>query len=380
MVFLRKQALVLPMVLLASWALSALNLGAAAQSTDQLFRDALAAEDQGQLSRAIALYEELTRREPNSVPVRANLGEALARAGRYDEAVAQYQEALKRDPRNFVVRLNLALARYKQADFGGSAERLELLRAEQPENRQILYLLADCYLRLGRNSAAAKLLRPVYEAGPDDRAVDYALGTALVREGKVREGELVLDRILRDGGSSEATLLLGEAQLFAGEHQKAAVTLRKICDSSVSLPSACSLYGRALLKAEDIPGGKAAFGRALQLDQNDFDANLYLGAVLRREGNAREAKPFLERALRLRPASPQVRFQIAALDAAEARLEKARGEFEELAQEWPDFLEVHVQLAALYARMNLKPQSMHEQNIVRELSTKERSPNTPVEP
>src|SRR5208282_5913804 len=173
----------------------------------------------------------------------------------------------------------------------------------QPDHHQALYLLADCYLRLGRNEDAVKLLEPAYQAHPDDRAVDYALGTALIRDGQMEKGELVIDRILKDGNTAEANLLMGAAQLAAGESKTSATTIHQALDRDPKLPGGWSLYGRALMKGGDNEGAKAAFERAIQADPNDFDANFHFGRLLRLSGDNAAAAPCLERALRLRPDS-----------------------------------------------------------------------------
>ncbi len=353
--------------------LTALRVFAAAQgqSAEQLYNEANSAYDRGDVPRAISLYQQVVRLQPDSVPARTNLAVALAHDGRYQEAILQYQEALKRDPRNSMVRLNLALAWYKQADFEKATAELESLRKVHPDG-QSLYLLADCYLRLGKYSDAVTLLEPAYRENPADRAVDYALGTALIRTGEIQQGEAVIDRILKDGNTAEADLLMGEAQFAAGDYKTAATTLHKALEMNPDLPAAWSLYGRALLNTDDHPGAKTAFQRAITGDPNDFSANLYLGAVLRVDGDDDEAAPYLVKALRLRPASPEAGFQIGALDAATGKLEEARNEFEELERAWPDFLEVHVQLASIYSRLKLREQSQREQKMVLELNDKSR--------
>jgi tetratricopeptide (TPR) repeat protein len=343
------------------------------QSPEQLYNEANSAYDRGDMSRAISLYKQVISLQPDSVPARTNLAVALAHEGRYQEAIVQYQDALKRDPKNSMIRLNLALAWYKQAQFEKAAAELESLRREHTDSQQSLYLLADCYLRLGRNSDAATLLEPAYRANPEDRAVDYALGTALIREGHVQKGEAVIDHILKDGNTAEADLLMGEAQFAAGNYQTAAATLQKGLALNPDVPTGWSLYGRCLLNTDDHPGAKTAFQRALKGDPNDFAANLYLGAVLRVGGNNEEAAPYLLKALRLRPASPEAGFQIGALDAATGKLEQARNQFEQLERDWPDFLEVHVQLASVYSRLKLKEESQREQEIVLELNEKARA-------
>jgi tetratricopeptide (TPR) repeat protein len=342
------------------------------QSSEELYKEAIAAYERGQIPQSILLYEQLVKQQPDSIPVRTNLGVALVQVGRYQEALFQYQEALKRDPGNVVVHLNLALAWYKQAEFDKAAMELENLRGEHPDNQQTLYLLADCYLRLGRNRDVVELLEPAYRINADDRVVDYALGTALIRMGEIQRGEVVIDRILKDGNTAEANLLMGEAQFAATDYKTAAATLRKALELNPNLPEAWSLYARSLLNSEDTPGAKEAFERALQGDRNDFPANLYLGAILRHDGSNAEAAPYLQRALQLRPASTEAQFQIAALHAGDGRLDAARKEFEQIERIDPDFLEVHVQLAALYSRMKLTEESRREQAIVLKLNERAR--------
>jgi tetratricopeptide (TPR) repeat protein len=127
-----------------------------------------------------------------------------------------------------------------------------------------------------------------------------------------------------------------------------------------------------LLNSGEIEGAAGAFKKALEMDASDFSANLYLGSVLRRGGKAADAVPYLEKAWRQRPTSPEVRFQIAAAHAALGKFDDARREFEQLEQKYPDFLEVHVQLATLYARLGLKQESERERAIVLELNEKAR--------
>jgi len=364
--------------LLLAWAiilsLAAFSLAVAAQTVEDIYREASAAFDRGDFEQAVGLYEKALRLRPDSVPIRTDLGVALVRLGHYSEAIDNYKEALKSDPENMVVRLNLALAWYKEAEFLKAAGELENVRRKNPDNRQALYLLADCYLRLAKNDDVVALLRPAYEANSGDLAVDYALGTALIRQGKIHEGEVVIDPILKRGDSPEANLLLGEAQFAAKDYGAAAATLRKALDQNQNLPEAWSLYGHALLNAgaEDLSAAKTAFQRAIQLDPNDFSANLLLGSIYRREGDYRTALPYEERALRLRPASPEARFQVAALHASLGKLEDSRNEFEQLEREFPEFLEVHVQLAVLYARMNLPEASQRERDMVQKINEKAR--------
>ena len=347
---------------------------------ETLYKKAETAYAQGDKQTAITLYRKILQLKPDFVPVLTNLGVALAHEGDYRGAIDEYRKALQHDPGNPTVSLNLAIAWYKLADFGKAATELEHFRKLNPGNSQSLYLLADCYLRLGRNRDVVFLLDPVYAAHPEDLVVDYALGTALIRDGQTQKGSMVIDHVLRGGGSVVANLLLGQAQFAAGDFRTAASTIRKALDVDPSLPDAWSLYGQVLLESGDLSGAKQAFARAIRADPNDFDSNLHLGAALRHEGNNTEAAPYLNRALQLRPASPEALFQVGALEMATGHLGEARETFERLERQWPDFQEVHVQLATLYAQMNRKEDSRRERDIVVKLNESARQKRPQPEP
>jgi tetratricopeptide (TPR) repeat protein len=140
---------------------------------EQLFRDAVAAQQHGDEALAVRKYQELLKQYPDAVEVRANLGAALAKLGRYDEAIVQYRAALakpaKRD--NADLRLNLALAYYKKGALPEAVQELSTLAGAQPDDPRVATLLADCYTRLGQDDKAIAVLQPV-EAAHTGRSGD----------------------------------------------------------------------------------------------------------------------------------------------------------------------------------------------------------------
>jgi len=139
-----------------------------------------------------------------------------------------------------------------------------------------------------------------------------------------------------------------------------------------NLPGGWSLYGQALQECGEHETAKSAFENALRADANDFDANLRFGILLRRDGSSAEAGPYLERALRLRPSSIPARYQVGLLNTALGNLQLARKDLEQIARDSPDFQQVHVHLAALYARLGLTSDSQREREIVLKLNEKAR--------
>jgi tetratricopeptide (TPR) repeat protein len=310
-------------------------------SPQALYDQAGQALDAGNTAQAIKLYEELLQKAPDSIAARINLGAALAQQGRYDEAMQQYRKVLLHEPRNETALLNLGLALYKQSDFTKARGEFDELHKLRPANQQAFYLLADCDLRLGRLKDAIALVEPAYEAHPDDPALEYIFGTALIQDGQTQKGAAVIDRIMRSGNSAAASVLMGAAQFAAGDYKTAAATLKNALDLNPNIPGAWTIYGRALLGSSENERAKEAFRRALEADPNDFDACLHLGGVLRH-------------------------------DAADGHLEEARTGLEKLVKQWPDFVEAHLQLATVYARLHQTELSASERKIVEELNEKAR--------
>jgi Flp pilus assembly protein TadD len=77
-----------------------------------------------EIAQAIEAYREALRHE-DWVPVHANLGTALAQAGRFDEAINHLQIAVRGEPGNAVMAFNLALVFADRQDWPRAVEWLE---------------------------------------------------------------------------------------------------------------------------------------------------------------------------------------------------------------------------------------------------------------
>jgi tetratricopeptide (TPR) repeat protein len=245
--------------------------------------------------------------------IRSNLGAVLVQLGRYEDAIGQYQAALKVAAPEIAQRLrfNLALAYYKSFQIPEAAAELETLHRAEPADLKLALLLADCRLRTGEFQSAIDILTPFEAAHSGDPALDYVLGMALLRSGRVADGQSRVDRILRQGDSAEGRFLLGTAMFTAGNYPGAVSEFAKAAAINPDVPALQSYYGQALLFTGDADGAIAAFRKELAANPNDFDANFQLASILSHRGNSAEARPLLERAARLRPASPEAREALA---------------------------------------------------------------------
>jgi tetratricopeptide (TPR) repeat protein len=273
------------------------------------FERALRLHQSGNLAEAEREYRACAAAEPGRVDVRSNLGAVLAKEGRYQEAIDQYRQALPGAGPWVApsLRFNLALAYYKSAQIGQAVAEFETLHTLRPGDPNLALLLGDCYLRTGEFAKAVDLLARFDNPSGEQAAVDYVLGMALIRSGRIQEGQLHVDRILRKGESAEGRLLLGSALFARRDYPRAVAEFARADALNPDLPSLQSYYGQALLFTGDADGASTAFRKALAADPNDYDANYQLASILAHHGKTDEARPLLQRAALLRPGAAEPR-------------------------------------------------------------------------
>jgi len=359
-----------------------LAVGVAAAQDDssmQLLRKAFELQKAGKLAEAITDYRTFLKAHPEAAPVRSNLGAALADEGHYADAVTEYTLALKADPSNDGIRLNLGLAWYKMGNIAKAVSEFEVVYAVQsandPNHRRLALLLAECYLRQGKNDRVVSLLDPIHASEPNNYALDYLLGTALLHEGQTMRGALLIQQLLQDGNTAQAHMLMAYTQYKAHDKGKALVEVNRAIALNPDLPEAYSLRGRLEFLEANPKASEASFHKALALDQNNFDALLWLGTLLRQEGRLAEAGEYLTRALQLQPAEIRVRFQFARLCSDEGNNQRAAEILQALIKDHPEYTEAHRTLATIYFRLGRPADGRREKKIADEMDSAIRQRN-----
>lgn len=343
-------------------------LAQAPPDPERVFRHAVELHRSCSLDAAIREYRAFLKLRPASLEARSNLGAVLARAGRFDEAITEYEAALKRDSANPGILMNLGLAYYKTGRVSEAAAQFAAARAVLPDQPQITLLLADCWLRLGENDKVVALLTPLEQNDPANRAVNYLLGTALVRAKQTARGQVIIDRILRDGDSAEARMLMGSTKLGMHDYAGAAADLRRAVELNPELPEIHGYLGLALQATGDPVAAAAAYRRELERNPGDFQSNLNLGLLLREERSYAESRALLERSLRTRPGDLSARYEHSLVLLGLNDIEGARKGLESVVAQSPKFTQAHVSLATVYYRLRRKADGDRERQIVQKLN------------
>ena len=354
--------------------LCAVPLTAQTPTAQQLFQQAVAAQQHGDDAAAVRIYRELLQAHPEVVVARANLGASLANLKRFDEAIEEYQAALVSDPHNLPVRLNLALAYQEKGDYPHAVGQLEFVHSSEPANLQASMLLADCYFHLQRFSETAQLLRALETTLPDDLDLAWLLGSALIETGHVEDGLRRIDHVAEKAQNAEAYLLAAQTRLALTQYDLAEHDVEAAKRLNPTLAGLQTTVGMILEHTGDYASAETALRKALEADPQDFNAHFYLGAILYFRRDLKESRTHLEKALQLRPDSPQARYELALVLRAEGDLDGALKNLMAVIRDSPDWLQPHIELSALYYKLHRPEEGAKERKIVDRLTAEPQGP------
>jgi tetratricopeptide (TPR) repeat protein len=335
---------------------------------ERLFARALELQRAGDTLGAIDNYRAVLTLQPDRIDAMSNLGAAYVKLGQFEQAVAQYQAALKQDSFNATVRFNLALAYYKSGRIEDAIPQLTRVVSSNPDTRGAYLVLADCYLQRGQDREVVALLQPREQMFEGDLAFDYMLGTALLHLDNATEGQKYVDRIFSAGESAEGHLLMGIAHLSRQDFENAKMELAQAIKLNPALPTAHSLYGRTMLAMGDQETAAREFRKELQINGNDFYANVQLANLQMRTQHFSDAGTYIDRAVAIRPADLTARKLLANLRLQTGKVDEAVALFESIVKETPDAVDVHVQLATGYNRLKRKADADREREIIDRLN------------
>jgi tetratricopeptide (TPR) repeat protein len=338
------------------------------QDPDRLLNDAIQAQQRGDYQLAISGYRQLLQLRPDNVEAKVNLGAALVHVGQFDEAIALYRSALPSLKDNNRVLLNLGLAYYKKGDLVNAREQFAALHQAAPDNVQAAILLADTKIKLGDAESAVGVLEPLEKANSRNPDFDYVLGLGMIKAGRRRDGVARMEKSAGLGSSGDAYMLAGATLMDLNEFEQARHDLERALQLAPKLPGLHTLVGMARDKTGDQKEAEPAFRQAIQEKPDDFDANLYLGALLYKQRHMEEAKVYLDHAVKLRPSDVMARYESAMLKSTSGDYEAAAQELESVVRDNPDWLEPHVELTSLYYKLHRPADGARERAIVDQLT------------
>lgn len=342
-----------------------------------LLRSALSAQQHGDNPTAIKDYEQFLKLHPEMAEVRANLGVALVHEKQFDEAIAQYRLALSSMPNNAAIHKDLGLAYFKKGDMKDARNELKIAYAAESGNPQLAILLSDCDLRLGYAPEAVTMLTRMEAANASNTDFEYVLGTALIATGQRREGAERIEKVAHETNGASAYLLAGSTRMDMDDFAHARADLEAALRLNPNLPRVYILTGMARDMDGDADAAIPVLRKGLERNPNDFNGNLYLGAILYKDRDMKEAKIYLDHASQLKPTNPTAGYEMAMWDSTSGDYSQAAEILKALVKSNPDWLQPHIELATVYYRLHQPADGARERAIVAKLKAQQQLKGPP---
>ena len=333
---------------------------------------------EGRVTEAVDQLREAVRLEPQRGDALYQLGLALARAGRQEEAAPILQkgrELVAADERTQNASLDLAEGRsaLQRGDLEQAGAKLKSAVRLRPDSAEAQSSLGQALEKQGDEKGAADAYRRALELNPADASAKQGLerltsgGTGpddpkrmaeletYVREGRFAEVEPLLSEYVRQRPkSSWGWYALGYA---LGAQQKLSESIRALAKSlelDVRNAEAHKMLGRALMVIGRFDAAQLEFEQALRYKPDSSELYYNLGKLHSIQDNWEPARKALEAAVRLDPSYVQavdaLGFALEALGDDAGALENYKKAVALNEAQEGRFASAHVNLSAYYNR------------------------------
>lgn len=297
--------------------------------------------------KAVPLLERLAKLVPADATIRAQLGSVYAATSRMDLAEAEFQAALRLDPKNASALTGLANVYLKADRLDESAALLEkavtVTRAFEP-----LFLLGSVYSKQGKYQEAVARFQEAIRLDPNQSEVYYQMATALGRLSRKEERDKALQQFrdikarsqTDDANARRAAQLVEKAKphVDRGELTQALQLLLEA--HSLQPANAEILFRTAGLQYDLRQYSEARTNVQLAIDRipDEWMYHVLLGLIERDRGAFSEAREALTTAIQLNPRAADAHNYLGLLALRESRRDEAIASFQKAVELSPDDL------------------------------------------
>jgi tetratricopeptide (TPR) repeat protein len=315
------------------------------------------------LEDAVRVLREGLNTAPDSLPIANELGIVLILLSRNEEAYAVFDMALASHPDDLptqllylhtlitshsekatelarkllsahpdhweVLYLN-AVLEARDGDLAGARAHLERSVVLNPASKEVQHQLGSVLASLGELAAAREHLEKAIALGDNQPEVQYDLAKVLQRLGDTAAAReklgnyQQLKKAQSDRTQSAGKAEVGDEAMKTGDTAKAITLYKEALESNPDEPLLYYKLSRALDKASDIDGERAALKRAIQLNPNLAEAQVQMGFLAARAGDAAEAEGYFRAAVKASPSQVVAWINLSATLASEAKWDDAK--------------------------------------------------------
>jgi tetratricopeptide (TPR) repeat protein len=155
--------------------------------TNYLFGKANAYDRANFLRKAVRVYKQILRGDPNSIPVFLNLGGLYYRRGMFETAIPYYEKVIRVNPKHYQGHYWLAMCFQRLGRYHAAINTLEEVIQFLPTFKDALNLMGECYEQIGESAKAESCYLKAIGADPNGIIIHGGMLDSLTREKKKEE-------------------------------------------------------------------------------------------------------------------------------------------------------------------------------------------------
>jgi tetratricopeptide (TPR) repeat protein len=207
---------------------------------------------------------------------------------------------------------------------------LKVLADQEPDNAEIFNELALYYLSQDNFNDALHNVNKSLQLEPENIRFLVTLSDIYLMMGDAERAQLTLYRAMElEPGNADIYVGVARLQVYTEDYTRAFENLRKALELDRSNSKAYFWRGLALLENGDTAKAISDWQLAVANDQESFEGYFQLG-LLMAERNDRFAFDYLDHALRLAPADPEIMYDIGLAFQEIGRFNKASETYEKI--------------------------------------------------
>ena len=292
----------------------------------------------------ISVWKDTLEKSPRNLKVWVGLGGVFAKEKRYDEARAHFLRALEIEPNDSKANANFAglLIELREYDLAGT--HLERAFQGNPKDLDAIANMGHLQARLENFAEAVKYFDAAVQGLPNDEELQSCLIGAYIRSGKLSEAEFCSQaNVNRRPNSAKANVDYASVLIAMGRKETAIEYCEKAIELDVKLSTA---YATLAVIVHEPERGIELMLRALSIEPMSFDYNRTMGDMFL-ETRPASAVKYFEIAIQLEPDNVEVLLKIGAAWDACGSPKKGIPYLERVVQLLPEWVEARESLEAL---------------------------------
>jgi tetratricopeptide (TPR) repeat protein len=244
---------------------------------------------QGEFDRAAEQFADAIERDPGNATARSNWGIVLCHQQKWKQAITQLHESVSLQPRDLTSWSFLFQAYLANKDFASARVASTQIERLSPQTAQTYRTLGAFQGSAGDYADAVINLRKALQLEPDSIDTGYNLALALMREGRLDDARIELEKLKQTTDNGEVEDLLGEVYEAANRPLDAVRAWERAVALEPQNEEYCFSYLSELLRHKNYDAAVLVGDAAVRNIPNSVRLRLALVAALYGGGRVEDA-------------------------------------------------------------------------------------------